>query len=323
MSVREVEEELADQMDRAEEHLTDLVGAARMQLDSVRQELELETHKLRDINARLDAIRSEIKLRSADVDRVESLLCDLEMEMANWQTELTKLEHRKRRLEAEIWYDMDEYLRAPADLVLLMNPATEAIVSLDLLNAMSGYDVAEEMKVTVPPAIVSMTSEGDWATRVLFPAGSWLGRMARLGPRAKPGEWGIEYGTLGHQSNHVTHKIKLIKGRIDSEIDVPKLSVGCYKYVVEGVQSKGEKEPKLGDYWVVSVPQQVIENHDHIFLADQHGDGCADPPYSITKPLLGIVEGLIEYGELFRPLCDLEDDAKTVCGPRKRSNRER
>ncbi|HKQ37538.1 MAG TPA: alpha/beta hydrolase family protein [Verrucomicrobiae bacterium] len=64
--------------------------------------------------------------------------------------------------------------KPPADLVLLFNPASEALIAkmmIDALENNSLIHLRNQFTTNDRPWIVSVSSKGDWATRVAFPLG--------------------------------------------------------------------------------------------------------------------------------------------------------
>ena len=312
-SAKEVEQTFSKEMNGAQDHLEELVGDGRKELRDAERTIQIETRNISDFDARVRQVERYIWAAKGKAEEVPSLARTAERKLEKTRRRIETLERSERKQVDDVWYDKDDYLRPPADLVLLVNPASEAFVSLDFLNAMSGVDVADEAGVEVPPAIVSITSERDRATKVSFPFGSWLGRMVRLGPRAERGEWGLAYGTLGHHQRHLTHKVT------DGEKEgSPTFTVGYNQYSIESNERRTEEngrskdDSRPPDYWVLSVPREVIANHRHIFCADGDVDDCANGA-NPRKPLLGIVEGLIKHWQLFEPLCAKDGRGKKEC----------
>lgn len=307
------EDDVFGQIKMAEEHLTVMIDRDEGGLMDARDTVYREAGNLSLIDSTIDRMkRSRSELRDQarkDEVIVKKLGGVLRETIKNFKI----VERKRRSIEADIWYEKDEYLRPPADLVLLVNSASEAVVSLDFVNALEKTeDVPADLKVGVPPAVISMTSEGDWYTGALFPLGSWLGGLARLGARLEYDEdgdgdadetAGLAYGTLGHQEAQVTHVVKKASASSVNNRDNPKFTVGCDKYIMEPQTSVPT------GYWVVTLPRDVIAGHGDIFGSEGQRGDCP------RKPLLGIVEGLIDNVRLFEPLCVLNEKKK--CGPRK------
>jgi hypothetical protein len=113
--------------------------------------------------------------------------------------------------------------RGYGDLVVLVNPAIEAMRFMPLQSAMHHYarpqpdggppllDFSNERR----PAVVILSSEGDWATRMAFPAARFFstaleahdnlsedGKLVDQGPYS---EWVIDRDTVGNFRGFQTH----------------------------------------------------------------------------------------------------------------------
>ena len=308
-AVVEAKDRLARELDQADTHIDETVKAAREKVEELADIVDLEDKELARIGALIKEVDRELEDNSAAKAELEERIRLLKDNKADLEREIKLVKRDEDVLLNEIWFQKDEYLRPPADLVLLLNAASEAIVSSDLLKAMRGEGVPERATVNVPPAIVSITSETDWATRGLFPVGSLFGSLARFGPTVSPDEYGLEFGTLGHHEDAWTHDVDE-GGAAD---DHPVFSIGCNKFPVvprtSDTEDEGTSENYVGskDYWVVRVPRKMIRNHGDIFLNEKDSRDCSDGE-ARRGPLLGIVEGLIEYGQLFEPFCVIGQD---------------
>src|SRR6202011_2840735 len=98
----------------------------------------------------------------------------------------------------------------PADLMIVVNPASDSILARQMIDAL--YDRKTEGS---RPLFVSMTSTGDWATGRFFPIGTSLAAISKgfntveaPGPGDKPvSERKFYTSTPGHNEmliNHVT-----------------------------------------------------------------------------------------------------------------------
>ena len=64
--------------------------------------------------------------------------------------------------------DGTTYVTPPADLVILLNSAAPAIYAKEFIEFLKWHGVGRDQ----PPFVISVSSEGDWATKDLFPAGT-------------------------------------------------------------------------------------------------------------------------------------------------------
>jgi hypothetical protein len=181
----------------------------------------------------------------------------------------------------------------PADLVVLINPASEAVHAkefIDLLarDGIAIYRVDTKGKRYSRPLIVSVTSEGDLATRLYFPIGARLGGLGKhyrkYGPEfCSPGE--SQRAFLLHTSgnmevlfSHTVTRQPLPPGTQVPEADVQlrvkkdpttgKTSfsfTGLHdRYTVKSIPRTLNQTP----YWIMRVPKSLIPNHSDIFGPD-------------------------------------------------------
>ena len=73
--------------------------------------------------------------------------------------------------------DQTSYITPPADLVILLNSAAPAIFAKEFIEFLKWHSVGRDQ----PPFVISVSSEGDWATKDLFPAGTILGSAFDVG----------------------------------------------------------------------------------------------------------------------------------------------
>jgi hypothetical protein len=64
--------------------------------------------------------------------------------------------------------DGTTYVTPPADLVILLNSAAPAIYAKEFIEFLKWHGVGRDQ----PPFVISVSSEADWATKDLFPAGT-------------------------------------------------------------------------------------------------------------------------------------------------------
>ena len=69
------------------------------------------------------------------------------------------------------------YITPPADLVILLNSAAPAIYAKEFIEFLKWHSVSRDQ----PPFVISVSSEGDWATKDLFPAGTILASAFDVG----------------------------------------------------------------------------------------------------------------------------------------------
>ena len=197
-------------------------------------------------------------------------------------------EHNAIEFDArqDLLHNVEDHLRPPADLVLLLNPATEAMSSFSLINAMDqvGSTAMKWRSRPDQPWIVSITSKADRATRQSFPLGVTVGRA--FGVSARYGRQAAQYRTrsaqgdgcdpisvrrllsrtAGHLEEMVSHRVRKRKDSKDRESS-QSFVVGGAKKGEFGIVRKRSACPQ-SDYWVVSAEDDFIENHWNVFTPD-------------------------------------------------------
>ena len=93
-------------------------------------------------------------------------------------------------------------MRFPADLVLLVNPASQAMEAKQLVDIFGRHHIKFQRtdltgRTYEVPLVVSMTSTADLATRVLFPVGM---RLKGIGNSFRP--YGAESCARGRQAEY-------------------------------------------------------------------------------------------------------------------------
>lgn len=95
-----------------------------------------------------------------------------------------------------------------ADLVLLLNPAFEALrlrPQLDLARSQEYPLGADAEDPALPPRLVILTTEADWATGTMFPIGRWL--SSRFDSYADSEASSENRTAVGHHIPYVTHQL--------------------------------------------------------------------------------------------------------------------
>jgi hypothetical protein len=196
-------------------------------------------------------------------------------------------------LSSALAQDLRE-VRFPADLVLLINPASQAIQAKQLIDILGRHHLKfqrtdAEGRVYDVPLVVSMTSTADLATRGLFPVGM---RFKGIGNEFRP--YGPESCGRGRQADYFRHTAgherALHSHLVDVEpldavaqadltnVDSAILRIG-YRYdPVTRMQTwigDGEKlryeihqNPRSWNdtpYWIMEVPPAILPDHSRIF----------------------------------------------------------
>lgn len=311
-STESIEDALLAELGRAKTHLRTAVSQAEKDLEALVAARKL----VEDLQEKVKADQRVLDLGEKNLSSLNDRRRKLSEAIDGFRKRSKVLEAKADALEAaqarerdNVCYLKDEYLRPPADLVLLINPASEALIARDLRDAMmKGDSVAKSLRLEddyLPPEIVSITSERDFATRLLFPAGIQLGRVVKLA--ARPHEAKVRPFTdmtVGHQPELLTHKATRIGnrdragGQNGTRFGVGGNGVDTYvlKRVEGSIQSP---------YWVVTVPQEILPNHNDIFVVPARSAerGANEDARGVRKPLLGILVGLVEQYALFEMKC--------------------
>ena len=315
-----VEDELIAALKEAEQHISDLVEKGTEYVESME-------NKLFDIQKEIDAKQEEIedlrqKRLQLDEERneLEREIEKHEADIREMEKDRTALKDEVERLTEDIRYELDTFLRPPANLVLLLNPATEAMSAQNLIHAMCsvrgiGKNYAPDGG-TDRPWVVSITSESDYATRLGFPFGVWLSRVFGLDAdreyrEREPPDGGpsndvsnycyrvfgkyedLLHQTAGHLKGIHSHRIE-VQFRSDegtnTESNVP---VDGEK--ISFVRLKGKEDPEEEmPYWIVMVPPEVMDGHDDFF----------------NERIESMFFQLLKQGEVFSPICLRYDDDK-------------
>jgi hypothetical protein len=175
----------------------------------------------------------------------------------------------------------------------LINPASEAVHAkefIDLLarNGIAIHRVDAKGQRYNRPLMVSVTSEGDLATRVYFPIGASLGGVGKhyrkYGPEfCSPGESQRPFllhtsGNMGVLFSHTVTRQPLPPGTQVPETDVqlrvekdPATGETSFsftglhdRYTVKNIPRALNQTP----YWIMRVPKSMIPNHSDIFRTD-------------------------------------------------------
>ena len=296
-------EDIAGRLDDAEAHLT----AVQEDWLELREERNLQAGK----NALEEEIRSIEKKREL-ARREEVRLRGL---IAIESGERHRLADAIAKLAEKVPFELDGALHPPGDVVLLLNAATEAMSSRNLIQAMcrtqgESLQILGPLREDLPgldldglrrPWIVSATSRGDWATKRMFPAGVRLGRAIRRAAHRDVESTGegcdLELGTfsdlvtrtVGHHEPLFSHDVEMVANeearRLASERPMQRVAfeAGGASYVL----AERTSDLAMREYWVTQVPTSVIRAHGDV----------------LTDQTLALVSGLLAYNSVFVSSC--------------------
>jgi hypothetical protein len=161
----------------------------------------------------------------------------------------------------------------PADLVFLINQASESLTARQLKIALTNWPSSD------PPAIVSLNSQTDQANSKIWPIGMKLATFFGLGGKKRayqnpPGDEQRTYytQTTGQDSRQITHRlvpanapVKIMGGETgDALLKIP-LKVADHTEDWELRVAKGNDDTTFvlysNAYWVVSLPKAILDGH--------------------------------------------------------------
>lgn len=185
-------------------------------------------------------------------------------------------------------------VRFPADLVVLINPASSAsgakqLVDILARNRLRTYRVGEDGRRYERPLLVSFTSEGDLATRRLFPLGMSVKSLGKRFRRYGPEQCGVLTRqrwlfthTAGHTPGLISHLVTVgakkrqeptgTSGELGYRVDFDPVTrqVG-FSFDGHDHRFTIVRKPRaLNDtpYWIMQVPRELIPDHSTIFTDD-------------------------------------------------------
>ena len=188
-------------------------------------------------------------------------------------------------------------VRSPADVVLLINPAISAIETKQFVDMMDWWNVKIDQDIDKRflcspgedrwrPLIVSMTSEGDTATRGIF---KFARRLDSLPQRFREGQRNFyiqpaaaipslqshmlffeEKGKTGGNSDYIPIEgceEELCTKKFQNDMKAPLgrvcFKVGVARFILEEKLGRSNRTP----FWVISVPREVVAGHGDIFTS--------------------------------------------------------
>jgi len=342
-----------------------LITLASKRIDD---EISLKNPKINDLNTKINKSTNEIDILDVELAGLKEkreLLKDREIFIGD-SIEDAKVQSRYNRIEFILAVSNFEKLlenstKPPFDLALMVNPATGAVASRMLSNAICDDNLNGLIKSYDIPAIpwlISLSSESDGATRFVFDIATGLEDF-RLFKSQKDNTKGNRVGVFAKCGGHIlsdytqrklsakpapfvngmkTHTVADVKefkntsaicdfeddfnysegmiGGIQSGSDIIRYSLKndntCSNYLGKfgvvnkntnkinknGVIKVGIKEDVPSDYWIMTVPKQVIPDHSTIFT------------YSMGKLVTYLLNKQINFGSL----CKIGTSLREFCG---------
>ncbi|MEM9066539.1 MAG: hypothetical protein AAGB51_13735 [Planctomycetota bacterium] len=162
------------------------------------------------------------------------------------------------------------------DMVVLQNPALEALDALQLVEFLKEIEArielrrGEEVIGGGGPALAAITSEADWVTKVAYPTGRVLNNLARATrkdrPEGQPSQWHMLTRAVGHVDYLVSHE-----AYIDDNGELQ----------VEPIEGAWNNTP----FWIIRCSPEISRNH-----GDVHNERFAN-----------VIGRLVEINQTFDP----------------------
>jgi len=202
-------------------------------------------------------------------------------------------------VNAEIHGHADADRSMPADLMIVVNPASDSILARQMIDAL--YDRKTE---GTRPLFISITSTGDWATGKVFPIGAGLASISKgfntveaPGPGDKPvSEREFYTSTPGHNEMLINHVTLDLHQTINSPKGHPALETNLEHNLTGNVFTLDAANGKLdlwqikqvGDvdvpYWDVKVDPSIIKDHGDLW--NPRAEAMMAALFRIANPMI-------------------------------------
>lgn len=202
-------------------------------------------------------------------------------------------------INAEIHGHADPSRSMPADLMIVVNPASDSILARQMIDALYVRKTEGSR-----PLFVSITSTADWATGTFFPIGTELSAASQgfnqvgvPGPSAKSeSERGFYTTTPGHNETLINHYTLNLEKTIASPQGHPALetnlehNLGGGVFTLDGADGKLNlwQIKRVGDvdvpYWDVKVDPSIIKDHGDIW--NPRAEAMMAAIFRIANPML-------------------------------------
>lgn len=143
-------------------------------------------------------------------------------------------------------------VQAPADSIILLNPALEAS-AFTALNSIRRYQ--ERFSPNQEPILVSISTNNDWATKYAFPIGQWLGFDRERS----------EMTTLGNFAEYQTHKLRLANQNIGESV-LEDGHVWYDNFCTDKIclQRIGQRQPS-NPFLIANTTSEILDGHNGIW----------------------------------------------------------
>lgn len=174
--------------------------------------------------------------------------------------------------------DSKKEVQWPANLIVFVNEASPALLSYQLIEVLQRrvkpIPACGKDAVGYSPAIVSIASRGDRATRAFFPFAQaisrpfhWMRGYPAKNSLGVSRQSRMYYTTAPHSRQFQSH----VLDRVDSTEVLAAEKAGCIAYTQHNLQEGNYKLVQLPTasnrtpYWVVQMPASIVPDHGGIF----------------------------------------------------------
>ncbi len=202
-------------------------------------------------------------------------------------------------INAEIHGHADAPRSMPADLMIVVNPASDSILARQMIAALYSRKTEGSR-----PLFVSITSTGDTATGVAFPIGTGLASISKgFNEVGVPGPGGtIESerkfytSTPGHNKMLINHVTLNLQKTINSPQGQPALetnlehNLSADVFTLDGANGKLDlwQIKRIGEvdvpYWDVKVDPSIIKDHGDLW--NERAESMMAAIFRIANPML-------------------------------------
>lgn len=217
---------------------------------------------------------------------LESLL--LRKGLANKALVTRQAEKHPARTSCELDYQPpgDKPPQLPVDLIILLNEAGPATEGKQFLEFLSGNDIRQFRSGRNQPLIISMTSTGDTATRLAFPAGQSVSRLFHdlrtyrreddsIGVPKQSSYYLQTVANMGVLQGHAIVDQAGLEAMYPNDPDKQKKCTYSTVTVQTGTAAapapktyyvvRMEQQWNTTPYWVMQMPVAIVPDHSNIF----------------------------------------------------------
>ncbi len=200
-------------------------------------------------------------------------------------------------IDAEMHGRSHRYNSLPADLTLVLNPASDSILSRQMIAALY-----QEKTENARPLFVSITSTADGATGKFFPLGTSIAAVTKAfnqvgdpGAETKESERAYFTSTPGHNQSLVNHVAKKLDESYQPPAGLTALEINLSHLLSNdkvalpgqggGLELWQIKRTSAVDvpYWDVQVDKSIIANHGDIW--NERTKALMAGVFSIANPI--------------------------------------